>query len=307
MWNYLTPKDFETLIPYLKSAIQRGWKYYDLCVIDRMWCYKTQILFKIENDILYVSRLHRFINNLIHKMQFPPIHLYGDEELEKKALLDALEIGVSVNATKQVAKDLGLKYTLMSQWDGGCEVVYTKDHLKMDGKKYAKRRGELNKIKRLISSSQLVVKLDSDLDSLYGLFETWKRQQGYKTGMYEYLLKNKEYLPYLKVFSVRKSDKVVFASVFLDIDKSTWISPCSMTDYENTVSGFQRLSKILLLEMQEDLETIIEGGWVTEEIKRGKTLIPHEIWRIAKIISPKKLSKSEWESFKPKPNTYFGV
>jgi hypothetical protein len=59
--------------------------------------------------------------------------------------------------------------------------------------------------------------------------------------------------------------------------------------------------------MQEDLETIIEGGWVTEEIKRGKTLIPHEIWRIAKIISPKKLSKIEWESFKPKPNTYFGV
>ncbi len=307
MWQYLTPKDFETLIPYLQSAIQRGWKYYDLCVIDRMWCYNNQILFKIENDILYVSRLHRFINNLIHKMQFPPIHLYGDEEIEKQALLGALEIGVSVNATKQVAKDMGLKYTLMSQWDGGCEVVYTKEHLKMDGKKYARRRGELNKIKKMISNNQLTINLDNNIHSLYGLFETWKKQQGYKTGMYDYLLKNNEYHPYLKVFSVRSSDKIVFASVFLEIEKSTWFAPCSMTDFENTVNGFQRLSKLIVLDQQDELETIIEGGWVTEEIKRGKTAIPHDIWRIAKIISPKKLTKSEWESFKPQPNTYFGV
>jgi hypothetical protein len=300
-WKYLTPNEVPLTLPFLRSAVERGQLNYGFNLVEHMSWGLPKILYRLEDDILSVARHTTIIHNRVFKLLFPPIHLFGDEAKEVSLIHEYLREGITARVPKEYAIRNSLEYAPESEYSGAREVVYSRDNLDLSGQKHANSRYYLKNLKKYISSGELEVVLDAPLSHLEPLYQTWVKQQEYGEGIYPFLKEYEATLsPLLRNYCLKKGADFIYCSVFLPLTEDSWVSPCAMTDYSrDPVGGLQRLSKFLVFEAFQKLQTLNEGGYSDKTVKFSKTKIPHRLVTQVRLVSPKKLSKEEWQAFKP--------
>lgn len=309
-WSRLEVNDLPLVWQYISKALERGLENYNYNLIECLWIggSNSTLLFKTVDDVLCVSR-HACYGVRTNKLLFPPISLSGDEEKEVQVMRDLLRMGTTARVPKSYAIKHNLDHSNESQWSGGHEIIYTKEALNLKGKSYATERAECNKLKRFISEGKIEVVENAPLKELLPLSSRWKKQRGYEEGLFDLIWKEKEVLkPHLNNFSLRYEGKIIYTSLLLSLSKGVLISPCAMTDFSSSpLSSLQKATKILLLESDPSLTKIIEGGYDSEGVKNSKKAIPHKVNKQVRLVSPKKLSKEEWDNLKPPTANFFGI
>ena len=308
MWGNLDVSNLDVLTPYIESALERNLLYYNLNPFEFI-AFKTKgNLFKIENNTLHFG-WHGVIGARFLKLYFPPIHLYGDEEIEREAVLKATNEGCSLWIEKEHSKALGVKAKTISEYRGAYQPIYHRDY-QLAGKKYKNMRRDRNILHSLIESGELEFVFDYPLKGLTGLNNAWLSQTGRKRSVFDFCLQNEKHLTHrIKNLTLLNRDgEPITSSLYAIYSPDKWHCIGAISDYGKIpIGGLQRQSDLYLFELEEKVNLVMVGGYSYKELKFSKLALPHSVYRLGTLPSNITVTKDIWESFRPKPQTYFGV
>ena len=308
MWENLDVSKLDVLTPYIESALERDLLYYNLNPFEFL-AFKTKgNLFKIENNTLHFG-WHGVIGARFLKLYFPPIHLYGDESVEREAVLKATNEGCSLWVEKEHSKVLGVKAKTVSEYRGAYQPIYHRDY-QLAGKKYKNMRRDRNRLFSLIQDGEIEFIFDYPLKGLTRLNNAWLNQTGRKTSVFDFCLQNetrlKSRIKNLTILN-RVGDPIT-SSMYAIYSPDKWHCIGAISDYEKCpMGGLQRQSDLHLFDLDEKVNLVMVGGYSYKELKFSKRSLPHSVYRLCTLPSNIPVTKDVWESFRPKQPTYFGV
>lgn len=305
-WQVLSEKNLYEIVPFLKSALDRGLFYYNYNPIDNFTYRYNQSLFKIENDTFYYGNHSQVMGTRFFKLHFPPIHLYGDEEVEKSALRNCIEQGLSYWVEGFHSLSLGVKVKSAPQFKGSRQAIYHREY-ELKGKKYKNIRHENNRFLGLVGCGEIEVVLDYPLDKLGGLNQTWLRQTGRRKNVFKYVLyKGSEDLsPFLRNITILKKGTPISSALYFTVCDETWHCVSAISDFDESMSGLQRQCFLHTFRMSPKLNRVLIGGYRNKGGKLSKLSLPHSLFEMKHCTAPS-LTLESWNEFKPKKNK-FGV
>lgn len=265
----------------------------------------NSILFKIENDTLFVGK-HGAMMGYFFKLYFPPIHLYGNEDIEREAIDKCTKEGLSLRMDGHKADQWGINTKKIPEYEGACEVFYHRDY-DLSSKRYKNIRAERKHFLHRIECKDIEVVVDYPLGKLLSLNEVWLKQQGYKKSVFDYCYHNQKDIPNLTNMTILdKNGDPITSILYVVFSRSKWHGIGAVSDYEKAKSGLQRQSYLHLFDLHHEVDLMIAGGYRSEGVKFSKTAIPHTIVEVRNVPSQIKLTKQMWGTFKT-PETFFGV
>jgi hypothetical protein len=308
MWKLLELRHLKEITPFVSSALDRGLLCYNYEALKYLSNYKNQCLFKIEDDVLYLGRHSKIINTKYFKLYFSPIHIGGDEDKEKEALIRSLREGLSAWVGLEEAKRYKVDYRKVSEFRGGVQVNYHRAE-GFSGNKNKNIRWEINRFNKALENNELEVVVDYPLERLSHLNDTWNVQKGGVCKLFGYAIKHRSSIDHLKNLTLLKDNKPITSSLYRCYTDHTWLCVGAISDYDKIpFGGLQRMSDIHIFNLMPDLQNLVVGGYKDDPLKKSKLGGgSYSLYCNVTCPSTVKMTTDMWSSFRPKKETYFEV
>jgi hypothetical protein len=304
-WEILTEESLPKVIPYLKGALNRGLLYYNYNPIDNFAYRYKQSIFKIEDNILYYGCHSQIMGTRFFKLYYPPIHLRGDEELEKYAISSCIREGLSCWIEENHSLDLKIKTKNAPEFKGTRQAMYHREY-DLKGKRYKNIRHEYNRFSSLLEENKITTVLNYPLEKLNHLNQTWLNQTNRKRNVFSYILKNPHKMkPYLKNLTILKEGLPITSALYFSACDEIWHCVSAISDFDQSMSGLQRQCFLHTFKVCDQLNTILIGGYRDKGGKLSKLSLPHSLFNLKHHTAPK-MTPEVWNSFKTS-QYWFGV